>query len=80
MPIGKFFSFSSVLVAALAVVLVGKGIAGLQEAGWLTATPVTGPRMPVLGLYPTIETYAAQLALLLAAGLGFGFNLMKVRK
>ncbi|MFC3458403.1 MULTISPECIES: cytochrome c/FTR1 family iron permease [Massilia] len=80
MPIGKFFSFSSVLVAALAVVLVGKGIAGLQEAGWLTATPVTGPRMPVLGLYPTIQTYAAQLALLLAAGLGFGFNLVKARR
>jgi high-affinity iron transporter len=80
MPIGKFFSFSSVLVAALAVVLVGKGIAGLQEAGWLTATPVSGPRMPVLGLYPTMQTYAAQLALLLAAALGFGFNLMKVRK
>jgi len=80
MPIGKFFSFSSVLVAVLAVVLVGKGIAGLQEAGWLTATPVTGPRMPVLGLYPTIQTYAAQLALLLAAGLGFGFNLVKARK
>lgn len=80
MPIGKFFSFSSVLVAALAVVLVGKGIAGLQEAGWLTATPVSGLRMPVLGLYPTMQTYAAQLALLLAAALGFGFNLMKVRK
>ena len=80
MPIGKFFSFSSVLVAALAVVLVGKGIAGLQEAGWLTATPVTGPRMPVLGLYPTMQTYAAQLALLRAAALGYGFNLMKVRK
>jgi high-affinity iron transporter len=80
MPIGKFFSFSSVLVAALAVVLVGKGFAGLQEAGWLMATPVTGPRMPVLGLYPTIQTYGAQLALLLAAGLGFGFNLVKARK
>jgi len=80
MPIGKFFSFSSVLVAALAVVLVGKGIAGLQEAGWLTATPVTGLRVPVLGIYPTIQTYGAQLALLLAAGLGFGFNLVKARR
>jgi high-affinity iron transporter len=80
MPIGKFFSFSSVLVAALAVVLVGKGIAGLQEAGWLTATPTTGPRMPVIGLYPTMQTYGAQLVLLLAAGLGFGFNLVKARK
>jgi len=80
MPIGKFFSFSSVLVAVLAVVLVGKGIAGLQEAGWLMATPITGPRMPVLGLYPTIQTYGAQLALLLAAGLGFGLNLVKARR
>jgi high-affinity iron transporter len=80
MPIGKFFSFSSVLVAVLAVVLVGKGIAGLQEAGWLMATPVTGLRLPVLGIYPTIQTYGAQLALLLAAGLGFGFNLVKARR
>lgn len=80
MPIGKFFSFSSVLVAALAVVLVGKGIAGLQEAGWLMATPVEGPRLPVLGIYPTIQTYGAQVALLLAAGLGFGFNVAKARR
>ncbi|MBZ2209794.1 cytochrome c/FTR1 family iron permease [Massilia soli] len=80
MPIGKFFSFSSVLVAALAVVLAGKGIAGLQEAGWLMATPMDGPRLPVLGIYPTIQTYGAQAALLLAAGLGFGFNLVRVRR
>lgn len=80
MPIGKFFSFSSVLVAVLAVVLVGKGIAGLQEAGWMMATPVTGLRLPLLGIYPTIQTYGAQLALLLAAGLGFGFNLVKARR
>lgn len=80
MPIGKFFSFSSVLVAVLAVVLVGKGIAGLQEAGWMMATPVTGLRVPVLGIYPTIQSYGAQLALLLAAGLGFGFNLVKARR
>lgn len=80
MPIGKFFSYSSVLVAALAVVLVGKGIAGLQEAGWLMATPIQGPRLPVLGIYPTVQTYIAQAALLLATGLGFGLNLQKARK
>lgn len=80
MPIGKFFSFSSVLVAALAVVLAGKGIAGLQEAGWLMATPMDGPRLPVLGIYPTMQTYSAQAALLLAAGLGFGFNMVRVRR
>lgn len=80
MPIGKFFSYSSVLIAALAVVLVGKGIAGLQEAGWLMATPVDGLRLPILGIYPTLQTYGAQLLLLSAAVLGFGFNLVKARR
>lgn len=80
MPIGKFFSYSSVLIAALAVVLVGKGIAGLQEAGWLMATPVEGLRLPILGIYPTVQTYCAQIVLLLAAAFGFGFNMMKARR
>jgi FTR1 family protein len=33
LPIGQFFAASSLLVAVLAVILAGKGIAGLQEAG-----------------------------------------------
>ena len=33
LPIGKFFAYSSALVAVLAVVLAGKGVAALQEAG-----------------------------------------------
>src|SRR5256885_3695020 len=44
MPIGKFFSLSSILVAVLAVVLAGKGVAGLQEAGRLSASPIHWPR------------------------------------
>src|SRR3546814_6585974 len=31
LPITQFFSWSSILIAILAVVLAGKGIAGLQE-------------------------------------------------
>lgn len=80
MPIGKFFSISSILVATLAVVLVGKGVAGLQEAGWLAATPIEWLRMPVLGIYPTIQTNLAQMAVLLAALAGFGFNALQARK
>lgn len=53
MPIGKFFSATSILIGVLAVVLIGKGAAALQEAGWLTATPVAGPRLEWLGTYPT---------------------------
>ena len=43
----------------------------LQEAGLVGVTPLAGfPRSELVGLYPTLETLAAQLAtaLLLAAG------------
>ncbi|NQD37640.1 c-type cytochrome [Permianibacter sp. IMCC34836] len=80
MPIGKFFSLSSVLVAILAVVLAGKGVAGLQEAGWLSANPLPGPRLEVLGMYPSVETVSAQVIVLLIAALGFGLNLLSVQR
>ena len=71
LPIAKFFQYSAALIAVLAVVLAGKGVAALQEAGMIGVTPLAGwPRSPLLGLYPTLETLAAQLvmSLLLAAG------------
>ncbi len=71
LPIAKFFQYSAVLIAVLAVVLAGKGVAALQEAGLIGVTPLAGlPRSPMLGLYPTAETLIAQaaMALLLAAG------------
>jgi high-affinity iron transporter len=71
LPIAKFFQYSAALIAVLAVVLAGKGVAALQEAGMIGVTPLAAlPRSPMLGLFPTLETFAAQLvmALLLAAG------------
>ena len=71
LPIAKFFQYSAALIAVLAVVLAGKGVAALQEAGMIGVTPLAGfPRSVILGLYPTIETLGAQaaMALLLAAG------------
>lgn len=80
MPIGKFFSLTSILVAILAVVLAGKGISALQEAGWVSANPFSGPRVDWLGLYPTLETMGAQVVVALAACCGFGFNWFSARK
>ena len=80
MPIGKFFSATSILVGVLAVVLIGKGAAALQEAGWLTATPVAGPRLEWLGTYPTAETLAAQAVMLVIVVAGFGFNMLSARR
>lgn len=80
MPIGKFFSISSILVAVLAVVLAGKGVAGLQEAGWLGASPIHWPRIEVLGIYPSAETTIAQFIVLAIALAGFALNSVRARK
>jgi high-affinity iron transporter len=66
LPIGKFFQISSWLVAVLAVVLTGKGIAALQEAGWITPHAIAAPRLEVLGIYPSTVGLAAQVIVLLA--------------
>jgi high-affinity iron transporter len=70
LPIGKFFSASSWLVAVLAVVLTGKGVAALQEAGWIAPSALTAPRLELLGVYPSTIGLTAQ-AVVLAFVLGF---------
>ena len=75
LPIGKFFAVSSLLVAILAVVLVGKGVAGLQEAGLVAIEPISLPRIDVLGIFPSLQTILAQAAVLLIATIGFVVNI-----
>ena len=60
LPIGPFFAASSVLIAALAVVFTGQGIAALQEAGVVGADRVSFIRVSELGIFPTVQTLAAQ--------------------
>lgn len=75
LPIGQFFLYSSLLIAVLAVILAGKGIAALQEAGWLDVRPISQlPRIEILGLYPTIEGLAAQLLTLGVLAAAFWYN------
>ena len=75
LPIGKFFSYSSALVAILAVVLAGKGVAALQEAGLVSIHPLAAlPRISLLGLFPTLQGIAAQAVTLLALLVGFAWN------
>jgi high-affinity iron transporter len=72
LPIATFFRYSAILIAILAVILIGKGIGALQEAGTLPITALAGaPRIPALGLYPTLESLAAQLAMVAALLIGF---------
>lgn len=74
LPIGKFFTWSSVLVAVLAVVLTGKGVAGLQEAGWLSLSLFNGPRIDLLGIYPSLQGVMAQLLMAVLVIAGFLWN------
>ncbi|MBB1059260.1 cytochrome c/FTR1 family iron permease [Marilutibacter spongiae] len=74
LPIGRFFSISSILIAVLAVILVGKGVAALQEAGWVSQVLVTAPRIEWLGVYPSWQSLLAQLTVAIAAAIGFFVN------
>ena len=79
MPLGTFFSVTSILVVVLAVVLIGKGVSALQEAGWLGVTLMNVPRVEWLGLYPTLETFTSQVIVGLIALGGFGISWVKGR-
>lgn len=65
LPISKFFAYSALLIALLAVVLIGKGVAALQEAGFIGIRPLEWmPRIEMLGVYPALESVAAQIAMI----------------
>ena len=64
LPLKLFFTTMSVLLALLAVVFAGNGIAALQEAGVVPADPISFVSLPALGLHPTVETIAAQIVTL----------------
>lgn len=75
LPVSDFFKYSSALIAVLAVVLTGKGVAALQEAGMIDIAPLLPfPRIPVLGLFPTWESVGAQLLMVAIIALGAWYN------
>ncbi len=67
MPLRQFFSVTGILMFVLALVFAGKGIAALQEAGYIPVTPVSFPRIDLLGIYPNLQGLSLQLGLLLLA-------------
>src|SRR5215472_4862144 len=67
-PIGPVFSVTSILLYALAVIFAGQGIASFQESGVVGATFVSYvPTLPMIGLFPTMQTIAAQVLLIALA-------------
>jgi high-affinity iron transporter len=67
-PMRIFFHATSIMLYALAIVFVGQGVASLQEASRVSATFVNyAPTIPMLGIFPTIQTLGAQAVLLMLA-------------
>ena len=63
-----FFAVTGVMLYYMAFVFVGKGVAELQGAGIVSLTVVeSAPRIPMLGIYPTVESLALQGLLVLLA-------------
>jgi high-affinity iron transporter len=80
LPLGVFFGASSVLLAVLAVVFAGKGIAALQEAGWLPVHEVHVPSLPALGLYPNLQGLLLQAAVVILIAAGFAYTRRAARR
>jgi high-affinity iron transporter len=64
-PLKYFFGATGTLLYIMAFIFAGTGINQLQAAGWVPVTPLTfPPAVPLLGIYPTMETLAVQGLLL----------------
>lgn len=59
-----FFFVTSMLLAGGAVIFVGKGVESLQESGLVAVNHINFLPIPMLGIFPTTQTLAAQLAVI----------------
>jgi high-affinity iron transporter len=68
LPLRPFFTITSSFLYYMAFVFAGKAVAELQEGGLIGTTSVSwAPRIPALGIYPTVESLLAQATLVLLA-------------
>lgn len=80
-PLKPFFIGTSILMYYLAFVFAGEAIAELQAGNMVGATTVSGfPIISFFGIYPTVESLAAQGLLLLATIIGLSFYFVSSRK
>jgi high-affinity iron transporter len=80
LPLGLFFGVSGALLAVMAVVFAGQGIAALQAAGRLPVDPVSFPSIPVLGIYPNLQGLVLQLVLVAFILSGFAYLRAQTRR
>ncbi len=79
LPIRPFFSVTGALMLVLAFKFTGTGIHALQEAGLIPQTapgflPASSVLQQVLGFYPYLQPFLAQVGLLVAIGVTFAVS------
>lgn len=80
-PLRKLFQYSAIIIMILAIVLAGQGIHAFQESGWLSVNSFPlNFHLPLLGIYPTVETFLAQLIILLATVILWYYQKAKIYK
>ena len=82
LPLKPFFAVTSAFLYYTAFVFAGKAVAELQAGDTLPTTILIGwPRLPALGIYPTVESMVAQglLALLAVVALAWVFLVQRPR-
>lgn len=77
LPLRPIFAGTGVLLLLMAFSFAGQGVAELQAAGVLSMTTLNLPSFPALGIFPTVQTLAAQLALLTAFGAAVALLLLR---
>ena len=80
LPIGPFFTVASSVLAVMAVIFVGNGIAALQAAGVLEVTTIRFFSLPLLGIHPTIQSLVPQALILALIAGGIWSNRAKADK
>jgi high-affinity iron transporter len=73
LPLESFFKVSAALIFVFAIIFIGQGIHGLEEAGKVPVWPVPVPRIDLLGIYPNLFGLMLQ-ALVLSIALYFGLK------
>ncbi|MDR3363223.1 MAG: FTR1 family iron permease [Desulfovibrio sp.] len=77
-PLRSFFIGTSVLMYIMAVSFAGGGVKELQEADFVSVTPVSGVvTVDALGIYPTVETLLPQAVMVVLAVVSLIFYMRK---
>lgn len=77
-PLRPFFLLTGSMLYLMAVVFSGKGVMELASARVFVPTLVPGaPTVPLLGLYPYVQTLLPQAALALAAAAALAINMRR---